>query len=204
MITNQPPPPPPSALIRLSGLPLACVLDRWITPEYVFQRFSRLPYCLFLDSALKHESLGRYSFLAADPFDVVTIPVGAGDPLATLRQKLAEFFTPVRSDLPPFQGGAAGVFAYELGHSFEQLPAAPHDELSIPAITVGLYDVVIAFDHRTKNAWIISSGFPETSSQRRQARAHQRLKLFHQLLNNKKQREYPEYEQPEPAPCLTV
>ena len=39
-------------------------------PEAALVRLAEKPYCLFLDSALREPTLGRYSFLAADPFDV--------------------------------------------------------------------------------------------------------------------------------------
>jgi para-aminobenzoate synthetase component 1 len=191
MIANDQ--PPPAGLLQLAGFPLACVLAPSLTPEHVFRRLSRLPYCLFLDSSLRHDTLGRYSFIAADPFETLKVPVGEEHALETLRSRLSVFATPARKDLPPFQGGAAGVFSYELGHSFESLPSPTHDELQVPAITVGLYDVVVAFDHRTHNAWIISHGWPETDPSRRQARAHQRMKLFLDLVHSKQQRPEPEF-----------
>ena len=86
-------------------------------------------------------------------------------------------------NLPPFQGGAIGMFAYELGSSFERLPPAVHDEFAIPAIHVGLYDVVISFDHLTRNAWIISHGWPEVEPARRTAR-YQRLRMFHDRVTS--------------------
>ena len=36
--------------------------------EAVFLRLASLPHCLFLDSAMRLENLGRYSFVCADPF----------------------------------------------------------------------------------------------------------------------------------------
>ena len=45
----------------------------------VFQRLKHLPYALFLDSALRNSVLGRYSFVAADPFDFVQVCLQDGD-----------------------------------------------------------------------------------------------------------------------------
>ena len=39
----------------------------------VFTRLSHLPHCLFLDSAMRYPRLGRYSFVAADPFDYLQL-----------------------------------------------------------------------------------------------------------------------------------
>ena len=38
-------------------------------PEELVQHLVGLPHLLFLDSALRHSTLGRYSFLTADPFE---------------------------------------------------------------------------------------------------------------------------------------
>ncbi len=78
-------------------------------------------------------------------------------------------------DLPPFQGGAAGLLSYDLGHSLETVPMPRWDEFQTPALAVGLYDTVVAWDHATGRAWIISQGFPETDPQRRQCRAKDRI-----------------------------
>ena len=43
-------------------------------PEAALVAFSSLPHCLFLDSAMQHPKLGRFSFLAADPFDYFEVP----------------------------------------------------------------------------------------------------------------------------------
>ncbi len=43
--------------------------------EAVFRRFAAHGHCLFLDSALRLDRCGRYSFLAADPFDYLEFPV---------------------------------------------------------------------------------------------------------------------------------
>ncbi len=58
-----------------------------------------------------------------------------------------------RADLPPFQGGAAGFFGYDLARGLEKLPALPSS--SSPDMAVGLYDQVAAFDHADNKAWLI-------------------------------------------------
>ena len=46
--------------------------------------------------------------------------------------------------LPPFQGGAAGLFAYDLNRSLERIARPRADEFQVPALAIGLYDVVVA------------------------------------------------------------
>ena len=60
--------------------------------------------------------------------------------------------------LPPFQGGAAGCFGYDLARQIEKLPASTRDDPSMPAMMVGIYDQVLAFDHRRNRAWFITPG----------------------------------------------
>ena len=137
----------------------------------MFLRIRRLPHCLFCDSAARHPLLGRYSFLAADPFQFIECPANGCDALGALAGQLRALVTDTAPDLPPFQGGAAGLLSYDLGRSLETLPAPGVDEFPTPSLAMGLYDVVVAFDHALGRAWIISQGFPETVAARRRARA---------------------------------
>jgi hypothetical protein len=57
-------------------------------PEEAFLRMAGVPHCLFLDSTLRQPVLGRYSFLAADPFDFVEAPADGSDQLAVLAGRL--------------------------------------------------------------------------------------------------------------------
>jgi para-aminobenzoate synthetase component 1 len=143
--------------------------------EEAFLRLCRLPHCLFLDSALPHPLLGRYSFVAADPFDFFQLPADGTDGLGELARRMAGLRTPRVCGLPPFQGGAAGLFSYDLGRSVEALPRPLVDEFQVPALAVGLYDVVVALDHVEQRAWIVSQGLPEIDPARRRRRAAERL-----------------------------
>jgi para-aminobenzoate synthetase component 1 len=170
-------------------------------PIEVAARFLDLPYLLLLDSATgaslasDGHQLGRYSFLTADPARVVRskgrrteiggpgqpwTPIDA-DPLLHLRELLAPFAAEPVSGLPPFQGGAAGYVGYDYGAVLERLPATRFDDLAIPDVVLGLYDWVIAWDHRLDTAWIISTGLPETGADRG-VRARARLDLVRQRL----------------------
>lgn len=144
-------------------------------PQSVFLRCCELPHCVFLDSALPHPVLGRYSFVAADPFDMLEVPVDGRDGLGRLAARLAALRSPTIAGLPPFQGGAAGLFSYDLGRQLERLPAPRCDEFELPALAVGLYDVVFAFDLVDGRAWIVSQGFPESDRHEREKRARRRM-----------------------------
>jgi para-aminobenzoate synthetase component 1 len=144
----------------------------------VFRRLATLPHAVFFDSADREASTGRYSFVAADPIRWWTSPAA----LAEVERIAALFPDDFRPNLPPFQGGVAGMFGYELGEEFETVPRAKIDEFALPTLAVGWYDVVVAFDHQQNAAWIISQGWPETDPHARHARAADRLAQFQSLL----------------------
>jgi para-aminobenzoate synthetase component I len=161
-----------------SELPLAVELRPPPDVEAALVRLARRPHCLLLDSALRDPRLGRYSFLTTDPFDYFTVPADGSDGLALLAEKLRPWPATHRADLPPFQGGAAGLLSYDLSRSLERVAPPRTDEFGLPALAMGLYDVVLAFDHVEHRAWLISQGFPETEPARRLARARQRIDQF--------------------------
>lgn len=146
---------------------------------------AHVPRVLFFDSA-QPSTLGRYSFVTADPFRWVWPPPRAAgtqlsDPFQCLEQELARYRTEPIPGLPPFQGGAAGLFAYDLCHYLERLPRPRFCEFPVPDLAVGLYDWVLAFDHNQNRAWLVSTGYPREGAARRRharARADQVLRLL--------------------------
>ncbi|WP_114009008.1 aminodeoxychorismate synthase component I [Cohaesibacter intestini] len=160
-----------------------------------------LPHVAFLDSAAPSGKLGRYSYLAADPFGILTSrddkAFWNGDilpdaPLIALQKALdTHQLTSVEADIPPFQGGAIGYFAYEAGRLLEHLPTTSRDQDRLPDLHLPFYDVILAVDHFADGpdaaprdrAWILSSGYPERG-EARAARARLRLKCFRDLLQN--------------------
>lgn len=159
----------------------------YLDPLLAFQPFAADDYAIFLDSALADERLGRYSFIAADPFQTLTskgevIHLGGqllrGDPFAVLRRELALYPLTHRAGLPRFQTGVAGYFAYDLCHHLEDLPIPGEDDMGFPDLALGFYDVVLAFDQVQQRAWIISSGCPEVGDAARAARARSRIREF--------------------------
>ena len=146
-------------------------------PARCCERLAGLPYRLFLDSATPGTRLGRYSFLTADPVAVLVSKgertVHARGPGSVVRNRhhdgpgdvlaqVATLLSPHRRDplegLPPFQGGAAGYLAYDWGRTLERLPESRYDDLALPDAVLGIYDWVIAWDHRASRAWLISTG----------------------------------------------
>jgi len=153
------------------------------------EQLDGLPYRLFLDSAARTARLSRYSFLSADPFTVVrsrgarterldlrehTEHVERADALDVVRSILSPYASEPIAGIPPFQGGAAGYVAYDWGRVLERLSVPRYDDLAVPDVVLGLYDWVLAWDHATSRAWLISTGLPEVSSTGRARRAAER------------------------------
>jgi para-aminobenzoate synthetase component 1 len=169
-------------------------------PWQLCQRLAHLPHLLFLDSAGGPKHLRRYSYLSADPFrwlqargsrtivldraadDAPVLCLEPADPFAVLREHLRQWRMPSLPGLPLFQGGAAGLFGYDLCHHIERLPRSALDEFAVPDMAIGLYDWVIAFDHYQQRAWLIATGLPATSARERQRRAHERMQRVQRWL----------------------
>jgi len=140
-------------------------------PLAVFAPLHNHPYSLFFDSADKAHVNSRYSFIAYHPFETIESKDGQititnkdnqlsfrGDALNTLKQRLQEYglgATPSRGDLPPFQGGAAGYFGYDLVRGMEKLPQTTTPSAGIPDMAIGLYNKVVAFDHEKNKSWLL-------------------------------------------------
>ena len=131
-----------------------------------FARLHALSGCLWFDSASRGPELepggdhaGRYSFLCADPVETLVAYPKDHDPWPMLKRWAEALPVERVSDLPPFQGGIAGLWGYEAGSWLEPVGRARIDDLPTPAISVGLYDWVIAYDRLRSQAWLISWGF---------------------------------------------
>ena len=57
--------------------------------------------------------------------------------------------------MPPFWSGAVGYLSYDLVRDFETLPSIAKDDLLLPNLQFGLYDIITAVDHQTDRMQII-------------------------------------------------
>ena len=104
-----------------------------------------------------------------------------GHALAAGRDLMRPFLADTVPGLPPFQGGLAGYLGYEFAGALESVPAPHRRNRSLPDVVLALYDWVIAWDHETADAWIISTGVP-ASGRERQLRAETRLRRIKELV----------------------
>ncbi|MFT4552164.1 MAG: para-aminobenzoate synthetase component 1 [Chlamydiales bacterium] len=164
-------------------------------PLKVFSIFSEDDGAVFLDSARIMEVNSRYSFIAVDPFTTLTCKDGLvkinkklsrNDPFSVLQDLLADYPLETLTGLPPFQGGVAGFFSYDLCNYLERLPVAELDDMQFPDMALGFYDLLLAFDHREKRSWIFSSGYPEKNPEERKRRAQRRFEELANKIKNVK------------------
>jgi len=140
-----------------------------LTPVTAFHKIDTGGSACLFESVIGGEKVGRYSFLAADPFleiaargtDVVISEGGrthqftAADPLQVLRQRLSEPKAALLPGLPPFGGGAVGYAGYDVVRYSEHLPNAPQDDRGLPDLAFGFYDRMIVFDNIDKTMYVV-------------------------------------------------
>lgn len=154
------------------------------TPEAAFGTVAHLPYALWLDSATDSAGIGRYSFVAADPYGVLRVRGGTTTWTTAVEERTIE--RPVLEFLDellregkraaatplPFDGGAAGWLSYELAGQLERVPSPSARDHSLPDLHLAFYDTVVGWDHVAGTCHVVSTGRPATgpAADRRAAR----------------------------------
>ncbi|HEY1785388.1 MAG TPA: anthranilate synthase component I, partial [Pirellulales bacterium] len=118
------------------------LLSDSLTPVSAFHKIDLGSSACLFESVVGGEKVGRYSFLAADPFlefealgRRVVISDGrrrqefdCDDPLEELRQQVEKIRPAVLPELPPFTSGAVGYAGYDVIRYSERLPNPPEDD----------------------------------------------------------------------------
>ncbi len=129
------------------------------TPISIFKKVSGRKKCL-LESSLKHEEEGRYSFIMANPFmqikavnHITTIEklnheteiIEQDDPLETIK-KYCQYEQ--EGSLPfPFMGGGVGYVGFDYIRYFEKVGEPSLNQDDIPDLHFQFYEDIIVFDH---------------------------------------------------------
>jgi anthranilate synthase component 1 len=152
-----------------------------LTPVTAFRKLdSGSSACLF-ESVIGGEKVGRYSFLAGDPYlllearghrvTVTTLsPSGPArspsgpvkkeefespDPLEELRRRIGAFRAVALPELPPFCGGAVGYAGYDTVRYSEHLPTPPTDDRHLPDLAFAFFDHMVVFDNVRKTMLVV-------------------------------------------------
>ena len=134
-----------------------------LTPILIFRRLAGKQKFL-LESSLKHDGSGRYSFMGMDPlksfqgsgneleeyiYESKKKYVHTGDVLVLLKRLLPR----IDNDIDfPFTGGAVGYVGYGAGRNVE---GGPVDDLGLPDIHLNVYETIIVFDHLLNEVTIL-------------------------------------------------
>ncbi|MEX2382648.1 MAG: anthranilate synthase component I family protein [Opitutales bacterium] len=79
----------------------------------------------------------------------------AGSPIEVLRGWLRRNRGPRLPNLPPFSGGLAGAFSYDLVRSLEKLPSRAIKDIEFPLYTLAVVSEALVYDHHQKSLYSI-------------------------------------------------
>src|SRR3954449_12904866 len=135
-----------------------------------------------LESAEQGQRFGRWSFLGCRPRTVIRLEEGvltiggerreAGDPYAAVAAELERYRVAPLEGLPPFAGGAVGLFGYDLvRHAEPSVGPGNPDDVGVPELALMVSDVLVAFDHLRHEVTILANVFVEDDVDRAYAAA---------------------------------
>ncbi len=147
-----------------------CLVSDSLTPVSAFRRIDDGKCACLFESVVGGERVGRYSFLATEPFlelsatgTRVTVvdengrsEFDAANPLQEIRSRLTAFKAAHPPELPRFTGGAIGYAGYDIVRYVENLPHAPPDDRHLPDLFFGFYDRIVIFDNVTKTMFVVA------------------------------------------------
>ena len=148
-------------------------IDDCETPVSAFLKLRGRGPAFLLESAEQGQRFGRYSFLGFRPRAVLRYQSGTltvddaeghrelrgPDPFAVVSDYLASYRVASLEGLPPFAGGAVGLFGYDLVRTVEHLPEPPPDEVGTPDMALMVSDALIVFDHLSHQVTIMVNAF---------------------------------------------
>jgi anthranilate synthase component 1 len=146
------------------------LLGDGLTPVSAFHKIDAGACSCLFESVVGGEKVGRYSFIAADPYlrldawsDRLRVTTGnateeltSADPLDELRRRVQAVRAAHLPELPRFTSGAVGYAGYDVVRYTERLPNAPHDDRGLADLSFAFYDRMVVFDHVTKTLTAIA------------------------------------------------
>jgi anthranilate synthase component 1 len=139
------------------------------TPVSAYLKLRGSGPSFLLESAERGQRLGRWSFLGVHPRAVIRLDDGVmtvggeqrdfADPYSAVAEELARYRAAPLADLPPFAGGAVGLFGYDLVRWAEPTVGERSNELGIPDLALMVSDVLLAFDHLRREVTVLANVF---------------------------------------------
>jgi anthranilate synthase component I len=148
-------------------------IDDCETPVSAFLKLRGRGPAFLLESAEQGQRFGRYSFLGFRPRAVLRFENGnlrvadadgereleGPNPFAIVSDYLAGYRIAPLEGLPPFAGGAVGLFGYDLVRTVERLPEPPPDDVGTPDMALMVSDALVVFDHLSHQVTIMVNAF---------------------------------------------
>ena len=152
-------------------------IDDCETPVSAYLKLRGEGPSFLLESAEQGQRFGRWSFIGVAPRTVIRLdggeltvggePRAFGDPYAAVAEELSRYRVAPLEGLPPFSGGAVGLFGYDLVRHAEPTVGAPNpDELGAPDLALMVSDVLLAFDHFTHELTVLANVFVDEHVER--------------------------------------
>ncbi len=146
-------------------------IDDCQTPVSAFLKLRDEGPAFLLESA-EQGRVGRYSFIGYRPRKVLRWSLGdPGDPYELAREEVGRLHPAPLPDLPPFAGGAVGVFAYDLVRTVEPLGQPGPDPIGAPDLALMLTDALVVFDHLKHTVTVLANVYTEDDLEASYARA---------------------------------
>jgi anthranilate synthase component 1 len=137
-------------------------IDDCETPVSAFLKLREDGPAFLLESADQGQRVGRYSFIGFRPREVIRWSLGDdGDPYEIAAAAVARHRQAPLPDLPPFAGGAVGVFGYDLVRTVEPLSEPNPDPVGVPDLALMLTDVLVVFDHLKHTVSVLANVYAD-------------------------------------------
>src|SRR5450755_2038990 len=150
-------------------------IDDCQTPVSAFLKLRENGPAFLLESA-DQGRVGRYSFIGFRPRNVIRWSLGdEGDPYALAATAVDRFRAAPVLDLPPFAGGAVGVFAYDLVRTVEPLGEPNPDPVGVPDLALMLTDTLVVFDHLKHTVTVLANVYADDDLEASYRRALQTI-----------------------------
>jgi anthranilate synthase component 1 len=148
-------------------------IDDIETPVSAFLKLRGRGPAFLLESAEQGQRFGRWSFLGFRPRAVLRLEHGrlevregserreldASDPFAAVADYLSSYRVAPLEGLPPFAGGAVGLFGYDLVRAVERLPDPNPDDIGTPDMALMVSDALVVFDHLSHRVTVLVNAF---------------------------------------------
>jgi anthranilate synthase component I len=138
------------------------------TPVSAFLKLRGGGPSFLLESAEQGQRVGRWSFLGFRPRAVIRLDRGDHpEPYRLVAEELERWRIAPLEGLPPFAGGAVGVFGYDLVRSAEPSVGEPNpDDTGVPELALMVTDVLLAFDHLRHELTVLANVIAEGNVER--------------------------------------